>query len=107
VKRDDLTGLALSGNRCCKLEYISGDVRQKKGVDILIITGGSSRSNFALQMAAARRLGMEPHLILVRGGHNETQGNLLRRSILRAKVSVLDAATRLRCSPLCRSGWKS
>lgn len=91
VKRDDLTGLALGGNKCRKLEYILGDARQK-GIDTLI-TSGSSQSNFALQMAAAaRRLGMEPYLILVRGVHNETQGNLLLHSILKVKVSILDAA---------------
>ena len=57
VKRDDLSGLALGGNKCRKLEYILGDARQK-GVDTLV-TSGSAQSNFALQLAAAaRRLGM-------------------------------------------------
>ena len=91
VKRDDLTGLALGGNKCRKLEYILGDARQK-GIDTLI-TSGSSQSNFALQMAAAaRRLGMEPYLILVRGIHSETQGNLLLHSILNSVVNILDVA---------------
>ncbi len=91
VKRDDLTGLALGGNKCRKLEYILGDARQR-GIDTLI-TSGSSQSNFALQMAAAaRRLGMEPYLILVRGIHSETQGNLLLHSILNSVVNILDVA---------------
>jgi len=91
VKRDDLSGLALGGNKCRKLEYILGDARQK-GIDTLV-TSGSAQSNFALQLAAAaRRLGMEPYLILVRGVHNETQGNLLLHRILRTNVTILDAA---------------
>ena len=75
VKRDDLSGLALGGNKCRKLEYLLGEAKAR-GVDT-VITSGSAQSNFALQMAAAaRRLGMEPYLLLVRGIHNETQGNL-------------------------------
>ena len=90
VKRDDLAGLALGGNKCRKLEYILGDARQK-GIDTLV-TSGSAQSNFALQLAAAaRRLGMEPYLMLVRGIHNETQGNLLLHRILRTNVTILDA----------------
>jgi D-cysteine desulfhydrase family pyridoxal phosphate-dependent enzyme len=81
----------LGGNKCRKLEYILGDAR-RKGVDTLV-TSGSAQSNFALQLAAAaRRLGMEPYLILVRGVHNETQGNLLLHRILRTNVTILDAA---------------
>ncbi|MEE8318668.1 MAG: pyridoxal-phosphate dependent enzyme, partial [Dehalococcoidales bacterium] len=61
IKRDDLTGLALGGNKCRKLEFIMADARQN-GIDT-IITTGSAQSNFALQMAAAaRKLDMEPYL---------------------------------------------
>lgn len=87
VKRDDLTGLALGGNKCRKLEYVLADAQQK-GIDTLI-TSGSSQSNFALQMAAAaRRLKMEPYLVLVKGVHTETQGNLLLHNILNSTVTI-------------------
>ena len=89
VKRDDLTGLALGGNKCRKLEYVIADA-QSRGFDTLI-TSGSSQSNFALQMAAAaRKLGMEPYLVLVKGVHVATQGNLLLHSILDSKVSIVE-----------------
>ncbi len=89
VKRDDLTGLALGGNKCRKLEYILADAQQR-GIDTLI-TSGSSQSNFALQTAAAaRKLGMEPYLVLVKGVHVETQGNLLLHNILNSTVNILD-----------------
>jgi L-cysteate sulfo-lyase len=91
VKRDDLTGLALGGNKCRKLEYVLADA-QERGFDTLI-TSGSSQSNFALQMAAAaRKLGMEPYLVLVKGVHVETQGNLLLHNILNSTVTILEVS---------------
>lgn len=91
MKRDDLTGLALGGNKCRKLEYVLADA-QRRGVDTLI-TSGSSQSNFALQMAAAaRKLGMEPYLVLVKGEHIETQGNLLLQNILNSTVTILEVS---------------
>ena len=89
VKRDDLTGLALGGNKCRKLEYELGDA-QRRGIDTLITTG-SSQSNSAVQIAAAaRKLGMEPYLILIKGTHVQTQGNLLLHNIFGSKVNILN-----------------
>lgn len=89
VKRDDMTGLALGGNKCRKLEYVLADAKQR-GINALI-TSGSSQSNFALQMAAAaRKLEMEPYLMLVKGVHVETQGNLLLHNILNSNVTILE-----------------
>jgi len=51
IKREDLTGLAMGGNKARKLEFLLADA-QKRGVDVLITTG-SSQSNFAVQLAAA------------------------------------------------------
>ncbi|MCK4221888.1 MAG: D-cysteine desulfhydrase family protein [Dehalococcoidia bacterium] len=91
IKRDDLSGLALGGNKCRKLEYILAQAQQE-GVDSIITTGGS-QSNFALQTAAAaRQLGMEPYLVLLKGIHPEMQGNLLLHSILKASVNIIDIA---------------
>jgi L-cysteate sulfo-lyase len=91
MKRDDLTGLALGGNKCRKLEYVLADAKQR-GIDTLI-TSGSSQSNFALQMAAAaEKVGMEPYLVLVKGVHVETQGNLLLHNILNSTVNILEVS---------------
>ncbi|MCL0038959.1 D-cysteine desulfhydrase family protein [Dehalococcoidia bacterium] len=91
IKRDDLTGLALGGNKCRKLEYVLADAL-KNGVDTLI-TSGSSQSNHALQTAAAaRKLGMEAYLVLVKGMHVETQGNLLLQNILNSTVNIVEVA---------------
>ena len=89
VKRDDLTGLALGGNKCRKLEYVLADAKER-GINA-VITSGSSQSNFALQMAAAvRKLEMDPYLLLVKGVHTDVQGNLLLHDILNSTVTILD-----------------
>ena len=89
IKRDDLTGLALGGNKCRKLEFVMADAKLKE-IDT-VITTGSSQSNFALQMAtAARKLDMEAYLVLFKGVHAETQGNLLLHDILDSKVRIIE-----------------
>lgn len=91
IKRDDLTGLAMGGNKARKLEFILADAKAK-GVDILITTG-AAQSNFAMQMAAAgRKLGMRTILILFKGQHPEVQGNLLLDQLLDAEVRIMDVS---------------
>ena len=63
VKRDDLTGLALGGNKARKLEFLLGDARQQ-GANLLL-TCGAGHSNHALQTAAAaRKFGFATRCIL-------------------------------------------
>ncbi|MBN2395922.1 MAG: D-cysteine desulfhydrase family protein [Candidatus Atribacteria bacterium] len=89
IKRDDLSGHALGGNKARKLEYIFANAYQQ-GIDT-IITSGSSQSNFALQTAAAaRKLGMDAYCVLVKGVHVEIQGNLLLHHILDSHIRILD-----------------
>ncbi|MEP1444927.1 MAG: D-cysteine desulfhydrase family protein [Paraglaciecola sp.] len=76
MKRDDLTGLALGGNKTRKLEYILADALQQ-GCDT-IITAGAAQSNHCRQTAAAAaKLNLECHLLLGGEAPTETQGNLL------------------------------
>ena len=51
IKRDDLTGFALGGNKGRKLEYLIAQV-QDSGADT-VLTCGSRQSNFIRQLAAA------------------------------------------------------
>ncbi|MCS6776695.1 MAG: D-cysteine desulfhydrase family protein [Chloroherpetonaceae bacterium] len=63
IKRDDLTGLALGGNKSRKLEYLLADARHR-GCDT-VITCGAAQSNHALQTAmAARKFGFEVRCVL-------------------------------------------
>ncbi|HEX76835.1 MAG TPA: D-cysteine desulfhydrase family protein [Dehalococcoidia bacterium] len=89
IKREDLSGLALGGNKCRKLEFILAEAK-KRGANAAISTA-SSQSNFCLQLAAAaRRLGMKPSFVLIKGVHIETQGNLLLHNILDSDVEILE-----------------
>ena len=91
IKRDDLTGLALGGNKCRQLEFIMGYAKEQ-GCDAFVTTA-SSQSNLCLQAAtAARKLGMKPCFVLLKGIHNETQGNLLLHNILDSEVEILEFA---------------
>ncbi len=85
IKRDDLTGLALGGNKSRKLEYLIGDALAR-GVDTFITIGGVN-SNHALQAAvAARKKGMKPALVLK--GSDESKGNLLLDRMMTEEVHI-------------------
>jgi len=89
IKRDDLTGLALGGNKVRKLEFVMADAIQK-GADV-VITTGSSQSNHACQTAAAAcKLGMKAILVLEKGVHIETQGNLLLDNLFDAEIHIVE-----------------
>jgi D-cysteine desulfhydrase family pyridoxal phosphate-dependent enzyme len=89
VKRDDLTGLALGGNKTRKLEYLVADAI-KHDANVLI-TAGAAQSNHCRQTAAAaRRAGMRCVLVLTRSEHNEMQGNLLLDALLDAEIRMFD-----------------
>jgi len=76
IKRDDLTGLALGGNKTRKLETIIGDALAQ-GCDT-IITAGAAQSNHCRQTsAAAAKLNLECHLILGGEQPEKITGNLL------------------------------
>ena len=63
IKRDDLTGAALSGNKIRKLEFELAEAVARKAK--AVITCGALQSNHARATAiAARQLGLEPHLLL-------------------------------------------
>ena len=86
IKRDDLTGLALGGNKTRKLEYLIADALAQKA-DV-VLTVGAAQSNHCRQTAAAaRKAGLRCILVLGRSEHNEMQGNLL----LDADVRMVDA----------------
>ncbi|MBU3004487.1 D-cysteine desulfhydrase family protein [Paraglaciecola arctica] len=85
MKRDDLTGLALGGNKTRKLEYILADALQQ-GCNT-IITAGAAQSNHCRQTAAAAaKLNLECHLLLGGEAPTETQGNLLLDQLFGSRI---------------------
>ncbi|CAN0029765.1 unnamed protein product, partial [Phaeothamnion confervicola] len=65
VKRDDLTGFALSGNKVRKLEFLLSECRAD-GCDTVVTVGGVQSNHCRATAVAARQLGLEPHIILRR-----------------------------------------
>lgn len=91
VKREDLTGLAMGGNKTRKLEFVIGDAKNK-GADV-IVTGAGLQSNWITQTAAAAlRCGMKTVVCSSgpEGGYKpeEYGGNMLLHHILGADVRV-------------------
>jgi D-cysteine desulfhydrase family pyridoxal phosphate-dependent enzyme len=85
VKRDDLTGLALGGNKARKLDLLAAQARAA-GADILV-TGGGLQSNHArMTAAAANRIGVGCHLVLAAPEPDTASGNLLLDRLLGATL---------------------
>ena len=89
IKRDDLTGLGLGGNKTRKLEYLLADAR-RKGAEIVFTTGGAQSNHAMLTAAAAARLGMRAILILKKRGVTERLGNQLLEHLMGTEVVFMD-----------------
>ena len=88
IKRDDMTGLALGGNKTRKLEYLLAEALNE-GADT-VITSAATQSNMCRQTAAAcAKLGLDVHLVLQSGVHDELQGNLLLDHLFGAKITMV------------------
>ena len=85
IKRDDLTGFALGGNKARKLEFLVADALAQ-GADTLI-TGGGTQSNHArMTAAAARKLGMGITIVFFGAEPPAVNGNLLLDQLLGAEL---------------------
>ena len=89
VKRDDMTGLGLGGNKVRKLEYLLADAKDQ-GAQVVFTTGGAQSNHAMLTAAAARRMGMTPILILKKRGVTARQGNQLLEHLMGVDVRFMD-----------------
>ena len=113
IKRDDLCGVALGGNKVRKLEYLLADA-QKQGCDTVFTTGGAQSNHAMLTAACAARLGLRCVLILKKRGVTDRKGNLVLDDIFGAQVEFMDtdsyediyAEMRERCEVLANQGHK-
>ena len=85
VKRDDMTGLALGGNKARKLDYLMRDA-VAKGCDTLVTAGGAQSNFCRMTAAAAARLGMTCHLVLSGEPPPRDSGNLVLDRLFGAKL---------------------
>ena len=85
VKRDDLTGLALGGNKTRKLEFSLAEA-QAHGARTLVTTG-AAQSNHCRQTAAlAARLGLDCILVLSGDPGEPASGNLLLDGLFGSEI---------------------
>ena len=89
MKRDDMCGVALGGNKVRKLEFLLADAKAQ-GCDTVFTTGGAQSNHAMLTAACAARLGMKCILILKKRGVTEHKGNLVLDDIYGADVRFMD-----------------
>ncbi|MFZ9232367.1 MAG: 1-aminocyclopropane-1-carboxylate deaminase/D-cysteine desulfhydrase [Ilumatobacteraceae bacterium] len=74
VKRDDLTGLGMGGNKARKLEFLCGDA-VSSGATCLITVGAGQSNHCRMTAAAGAVLGIETHLVLAGDRPTVLEGN--------------------------------
>ena len=89
IKRDDLTGLGLGGNKIRKLEFLLADAKAQ-GAEIVFTTGGAQSNHAMLTAAAAGKLGMKAVLVLKKRGVTDCVGNQLLERLMGTEVRFVD-----------------
>jgi len=90
VKRDDLTGVALSGNKVRKLEFLLADA-VARGANTVVTCGGVNSNHARATAVACARLGLRAHLILRGRDRSPPSGNLLLDRWVGAEVEFITA----------------
>ena len=91
IKRDDLTGLGLGGNKARKLEYLIADALAK-GAHTVITTGAVQSNHARMTAAAACIAGLRCVLVLTsRHAVPPIEGNLLLDHLFGAEVRFVPA----------------
>jgi D-cysteine desulfhydrase family pyridoxal phosphate-dependent enzyme len=90
IKRDDMTGVSLGGNKVRKLEYLLADA-QTQGCDYVMTTGGAQSNHAMLTAACANRIGMKSILVLKKRGVWKKKGNQILNDLLGADVRFVDS----------------
>lgn len=96
AKRDDLTGVALGGNKSRLMEFVLGDALAT-GCDVLIAGGGGEQSNHAVQcVASANRVGLDTVVVLQRRPDARSNGNALLHELLGGRTVWIESDPDLR-----------
>lgn len=84
IKRDDLTGLGMGGNKARKLEFLCG-AAVAQGARSLITVGASQSNHCRMTAAAGAMLGLEVHLVLSGDRPATPTGNQLLSNLFGAQ----------------------
>ena len=94
IKRDDLTGIALSGNKIRKLEFVLADALAKKA-DAVLTCGGAQSNHARATAVAAAMLGLRCRLLLRTpdpGNPPPAEGNILLDRMAGAEIVWISPA---------------
>ena len=89
IKRDDLCGVALGGNKVRKLEFLLADAKAK-GYDLVMTTGQAQSNHAMLTAACALRMGMDCVLVLKDRGVTARKGNQILNYLMGVEVCFVD-----------------
>lgn len=90
VKRDDLTGLGMGGNKARKLEFICG-AAVAHGARSLVTVGAAQSNHCRMTAAAGAILGLDVHLVLSGDRPEHPSGNLLLSTLFGAQLHFTGA----------------
>ena len=89
IKRDDLTGSLLSGNKVRKLEYLLYEAKKKRA-EYIFTCGGEQSNHARAVVVAAKRLGFKVKLFLWGRDSKDAKGNLFLDKYFGAEISYLN-----------------
>lgn len=90
VKRDDLTGLGMGGNKARKLEFLCG-AAVAEGARSLVTVGAAQSNHCRMTAAAGAVLGLEVHLVLSGDRPEQATGNQLLSTLFGAQLHYTGA----------------
>ena len=85
LKRDDLIGPGMGGNKVRKLQFLTADALAA-GADCLLTVGASQSNHARLTAAAGAVMGLETHLVLGGDALPEAEGNQLLSRLFGAQL---------------------
>jgi 1-aminocyclopropane-1-carboxylate deaminase/D-cysteine desulfhydrase/L-cysteate sulfo-lyase len=88
IKRDDLSGIGLGGNKTRSLEFLLGDALAQ-GADVIITAGGLQSNLCALTAAACCKIGIDCILVHNDDKPERLEGNMLLNHIFGAHAVFL------------------
>jgi D-cysteine desulfhydrase len=91
IKRDDLNGLLVSGNKARKLEYLIADAKKRR-CGTIISCGPVQSNHCRTTVAFAKHFGFACHLFLRGKPAKSHTGNLLIDRLLDAKTTYITSA---------------
>ncbi len=89
IKRDDLTGVELSGNKVRKLEYLIYQAKKEKS-DYVFTDGGDQSNHARATVIAAASTGIKSKLFLWGKDKPDADGNLFLDKFYGAEISFLN-----------------